>query len=92
MTVRVTVVARRGAGVASVRARVPKSLRVHQVAWVTGTPKPGTAVGARVTYRSSAPAVASIDSAGRLTATKAGRAVITVRAGGKSKRVRVTVK
>jgi hypothetical protein len=92
VTVRVTVVAGRGAGVASVQARVPKSLKARQVAWVTGTPKPGTAVGARVTYRSSASSVASIDSAGRLTAKKSGHAVITVRAGGKAKRVRVTVK
>ncbi|MDR1768321.1 MAG: Ig-like domain-containing protein [Propionibacteriaceae bacterium] len=47
---------------------------------------------AKVSYKSSRPKIAKVSSTGRVTAKKKGTAVITVRAGGKSVKVKVKVK
>jgi uncharacterized protein YjdB len=74
-------------------ASVPKTMTVGQVKAVTGSYKPGAAIGAKVTYKSSNAAVLSVDKAGTLKAFKAGKNIkITVKAGGKSKVYKVTVK
>jgi uncharacterized protein YjdB len=62
------------------------TLSVGEVKWVTGTVSPATATDARVTFTSSDKAVATVDKAGRLVARQAGKAVVKVKAGGKSSR------
>lgn len=52
---------------------------------------PSTATGAKVTYKSSKPAVLKIDAAGRMTALKAGKATVTVKAGGQAAKFTVKV-
>ncbi|MDR3202926.1 MAG: Ig-like domain-containing protein, partial [Bifidobacteriaceae bacterium] len=79
------------AKVTKVTATVPTALRIGATAFVTGTYKPGTATSVKVTYKSSSPSVASIDSAGRLKGLARGTAQITVKAGAKSKTYQVTV-
>jgi hypothetical protein len=71
---------------------VKKKMAVGQTAWLTGVVKPASALGAKVTFTSSKPAVAAVDKAGRVLAKKAGKTVITVKAGSKSKKYKVTVK
>lgn len=77
--------------VRKVRAAVPASMSVGQTAYVTGTYTSPQATGVKVTYRSSTPAVARIDAAGRLVALGKGFATITVKAGRKSMTYQVTV-
>ncbi|MDR1428089.1 MAG: FIVAR domain-containing protein, partial [Bifidobacteriaceae bacterium] len=83
--VKVTVVAKRPskATVTKVRALgVPKTLAVGKTNQVTGRWTPSTAVGAKVTFKSSKPAVIAVDKTGLLTALAPGVARITVIAGG----------
>lgn len=75
--------ARSTAKVTQVRAGVPKSLKVGQSAYVTGTYGPAKATGVKVTYRSSTIGVVAVDAVGRLVAKKRGTARITVTAGGR---------
>jgi uncharacterized protein YjdB len=94
-TVKVTVVAKRPAKAKVTKVKVSgvrKSLKVGQVAAITGSWTPATAVGVKVTYKSSKPKVVAIDAAGRATAVGKGKATITVKAGGKAKQYTVRVK
>jgi hypothetical protein len=72
--------------------RVPTSVAIGATVAITGTYRPATAIGAKVTYSSSNPAVAAIDKAGRLTAKTAGRTTITVKAHKSTARYRITVR
>jgi uncharacterized protein YjdB len=91
-TVNVTVLAKKSnAKVTSVTANVPKTLAVGAAASVSATYKSAKVAKVKVAYKSSAPGVAAIDSAGRLVAKAPGTAKITVKAGTKSKAYTVTV-
>jgi uncharacterized protein YjdB len=91
VSIKVKVHKKAKAKVRTVHAAVPASMSVGQIANVTGAYTPAKATGVKVTYRSSVPAVASIDAAGRLVAHAKGFATITVTAGRKSKTYQVTV-
>lgn len=78
--------------VTKVRASVPKSIKVGQKAYITGKYSSSKATGVKVTYRSSSSGVATIDAAGRIVAKKKGTVKITVKAGGKSKTYKVSVR
>jgi hypothetical protein len=78
--------------VAKVSAKgVAKTMRVGAARNVTGSWTPATAPSVTVTYTSSKASVASIDETGRLVAKTKGNAVITVKAGAKSKNYKVMV-
>ncbi|MDR0432394.1 MAG: Ig-like domain-containing protein [Bifidobacteriaceae bacterium] len=90
----VRVLARSARSVAVTRANasgVPKTMRVGQVAYAAGKYAPAGAVKAKVTYRSSKAGVVTANKTGRLLAKAPGRAVITVKAGAKSKKYPITV-
>jgi uncharacterized protein YjdB len=89
--IKVKVTKKAKAKVRKVQAAVPASMSVGQIAYVTGTYTSPQATGVTVTYRSSTPAVAKIDAAGRLVAVGKGFATITVKAGKKSRTYQVTV-
>jgi uncharacterized protein YjdB len=63
-----------------------------QSQFLTASYGPASALRARVTFKSSNPKVAAVDKAGRVTAKSPGKATITIKAGGKAKRIRLTVK
>jgi 5'-nucleotidase len=84
--------ARKGSAVTSVKAKVPATLTAGATASITGTYSPATAVNAKVAYKSSKASVVAVDKAGTLVAKAAGKAKITVTAGGKSKVYTITVK
>ncbi|WP_205474060.1 Ig-like domain-containing protein [Nocardioides sp. SYSU D00038] len=91
-SIKVTVVKKKPkAKVRKVSAVVPSTMKVGQAVFVTGRYLPAKATGLKVTYRSSAPGVASVDVAGRILANAKGVVTITVRAGGKTQAYRVTV-
>jgi hypothetical protein len=94
--IRVTVVSAAKAAKAKVSkvkvAHAPKSLAVGKAAYLSASTVPAAAAGAKITYASSKPAVAAVDKAGRLRAVAPGKAVIQVKAGGKSTKFTVTVK
>jgi uncharacterized protein YjdB len=83
ITVRVLTKAQATKTVTKVKATVPRTIKTGGVAYVTGTYTPARATGAKVTYTSSKPSVATIDKYGVLTARAPGRAKITVKAGSK---------
>ncbi|MEU4237704.1 family 43 glycosylhydrolase [Actinoplanes sp. NPDC026619] len=58
---------------------------------LTATVQPANADHATLTWKSSDPAVATADASGQLTTLKAGRAVVTASAGGRSAAIRVEV-
>ncbi|MEO9322192.1 alpha-L-rhamnosidase C-terminal domain-containing protein [Nocardioides sp. C4-1] len=92
-TAKVTVVKKRvPVKVRRVAAAVPRSMRVGQTVYVTGRYAPSRATGVKVTYRSSAPGVATIDVAGRLVARRPGVVTVMVRAGGTAGSFRVVVR
>jgi uncharacterized repeat protein (TIGR02543 family) len=53
---------------------------------------PAKATDLKISFKSSRKSVATVDAAGRITAARKGKAVITVKAGGKTVRVKLTVK
>jgi hypothetical protein len=69
---------------ATVKAGATKQLQVKL------TPKKAT--GVSVSWKSSKPAVATVDAAGRITAKQPGKTIITVKAKGKSAKLTVTVR
>jgi uncharacterized protein YjdB len=91
--VKVTVVARRSAAkVTTVAVRsLPTAMAVGQVAYPSVTWRSASATGVKVTYKSSKPAVVQVDRSGRLVAKAPGTATVTVKAGAKSTKVKVTV-
>lgn len=93
-TLKVTVVKKnaKAVKVTKVTASVPKTMRVGQTKYITGKPAPAKATAAKVSYKSGKASVLSVDASGRLLAKKAGKATLTVKAGGKSKKYTVSVK
>jgi hypothetical protein len=73
------------AKVTRVRAAVPRSIQVGEAVHVTGTYAPASATKVKVAYRSSKPAVATVDAAGRIVAVKKGKVEVVIRAGGASR-------
>jgi uncharacterized protein YjdB len=73
-------------------SKPPKSLTKGKTAVLKVKLTPAKATGIKVTFKSSKPGVLKADKAGKLYAAKKGTAKITVKAGGKSKVVTVTVK
>jgi hypothetical protein len=71
--------------------RIPKTMKVGQVLWLTGSYTAGVQQ-VRVTYSSQVFRVATIDQAGRLIALNKGKEIVTVKAGGKTKKYTITVK
>ena len=94
VTIKVRVVAKKTAKVKvkKVTVKVPGSLRVGQVVWVTAKFAPASAAGAVVSYKSSKPGVVSVDKAGRLVAKAAGKAQLVVKVGKKTKKTTLTVR
>ncbi|WP_245840983.1 beta strand repeat-containing protein [Propionicimonas paludicola] len=92
-SISITVLAKKSkTKVKSVSGSVPKTMKVGARAYVTGKYSPTSAPSAKVTYSSSSKSVVTVDAAGALTAKKKGKASITIKAGGKSKKYTVTVK
>ncbi|MDR1427526.1 MAG: Ig-like domain-containing protein [Bifidobacteriaceae bacterium] len=91
--IRVAVVSVRPAVKATrVVAKVPKSLNVGQVAYVTGSYRSAKATGVKVSYKSSRPDVATVDKTGRITANSPGKTTLTVKAGPIAKKYTITTK
>jgi uncharacterized protein YjdB len=67
------------------------TLKVKKTCQITATKTPVTSLE-KVTYKSSNTKVATVNSKGKITAKKAGKATITVKAGTKKKTIAVTVK
>ncbi|WP_169923806.1 glycoside hydrolase family 3 C-terminal domain-containing protein [Propionicimonas paludicola] len=78
--------------VTSITASVPKTMTVGQVAFAGARYASSKATGVKVTYSSSRYAVVDVDRVGRLTAVGKGTVTITIKAGGKTKTWKVTVK
>jgi hypothetical protein len=71
---------------------VPKTMTVGRVAWAAGSYAPARAPGIKITYRSSAKRVATIDPTGRIIARAKGKTTITIKAGPKTKKYRLTIR
>jgi uncharacterized protein YjdB len=71
----------------TVKGAPKAALKVGAYAWLTGK-APAKAYGAKVVYSSSNAGVAKVDATGRVTAVKAGKAVITVKVKGAKKAVK----
>lgn len=71
-----------------------KTLEIGKTATITATVKPAKATCKLVSYTSSKPSVATVNSKGKVTAKKAGTTTITVKTldGKKKKTVKITVK
>jgi uncharacterized protein YjdB len=92
-TYKVKVVSKKPASkVKSVSAVVPKSMKVGQTYWVTGKYNSLGASSVKVTYDTKKFGVLTIDAAGRLKAIGKGTDTVVVKAAGKSKSYKVTVK
>jgi uncharacterized protein YjdB len=70
----------------------PKTLKKGKTAQLAVKVTPTTATNLNITFKSSKPAILSVDKAGKLTAKKKGKSTITVRAGGKSAKQTIAVK
>ncbi|MDR0431745.1 MAG: Ig-like domain-containing protein, partial [Bifidobacteriaceae bacterium] len=79
------------AKVTKVTAKAPKTLAVGARGVVTGTYAPARATGVKVTYATTAASILTVDKAGVITAKAPGTATITVKAGKKTAKVKVTV-
>lgn len=90
---KVTVVKKKPkAKVKKVTASVPRTMTVGQQAFITGTYSPAKVTGVKVTYSTSKPGVVDVDQAGRLIAQGVGTDTVKVKAGGKTKTYKVTVR
>jgi alpha-amylase len=93
--IKVTVVKKKPAGakakVHKVKVKLPKKLKRKAVKYLNVKYSPKTAVAVKVKFQSSKKKVATVDPAGRLVAKKKGKTVITVKAGKKSKKLKLTV-
>ncbi|MDQ7993718.1 MAG: Ig-like domain-containing protein, partial [Propionicimonas sp.] len=91
--IKVTVVkSKPKAKVTKVSASVPRTMTRGQSVFITGKYSSSKATGVKVTYKSSKLTVASVDQAGRVLAKAKGTATITVKAGGRTRSYKVTVK
>lgn len=92
-SIKVTVVKKKPKSkVTKVSASVPKTLRLGQVAYITGSYSSSKATGVRVTYGTTKADVVVVDKVGRLVAKTRGTDYITVKAGGRTARYKITVK
>lgn len=93
VSITVTVVKRAPkAKVTKVSAGVPKVMKLGSVAYITGRYSSGKVTGVKVSYSSAKAGVVVVDKVGRLVATSKGTDWVTVTAGGKTARYKVTVK
>jgi len=91
--IKVTVVkSKPKAKVTKVWATVPKSMKVGQTVYTTGKYSSGKATGVKVTYSTKKAKVVVVDKAGRLVAVSKGTDTVVVKAGGKTKTYKVTVR
>jgi uncharacterized protein YjdB len=88
--IKVTVVAKKVKATA-VSAAVPKTLGVGASKKLSAKVRPAKATGAQVRFSSSNSAVLRVDGAGLITGVSAGKAKVTIKAGGKTKSYTVTV-
>jgi uncharacterized protein YjdB len=72
-------------------AGVPATMRVGQVAWITGKYAPARTASVKLTYTSSKPGIAAIDRMGRLVAKAPGTFVLTIKAAGRTTTKTITV-
>jgi beta-glucosidase len=78
--------------VTSITASIPKTMSVGREVFVGARYTSSKAAGVKITYSSSKYSVVDVDRVGRLTAVGKGTATITIKAGGKTKTWKVTVK
>lgn len=78
--------------VTSITASIPKTMTVGQVVFAKARYASSKTTGVKITYSSSRYAVVDVDRVGRLIAVGKGTATITIKAGGKTKTWKVTVK
>jgi hypothetical protein len=92
--VAVRVLARQPASraVKAVTATAPRTMTVGGSAIVAASYRPASVPGVKVKYKSSRPAVVTVDSRGVVTARAAGTAVVTVKAGAKTKQLTIRVR
>lgn len=91
--VKVKVVAKASrAKVSKVTATVPRTMRLGRTAYVTGRYHSAKATGVRVTYATAKRGVVEVDEVGRLVAVSKGTDTVLVRAGGVTKKYKVTVR
>jgi len=75
-----------------VTAKVPTSMTVGQVTYVTGKYKPKKATAVKVKYSSTKTSVLAVDKVGRVVAAAPGKAKVKIKAGGKTKTYKVRVR
>jgi hypothetical protein len=80
------------AKVTKVTAKPPKTMAPGARTTIAPTWKSASATKVKVTYSSSAPGVVTVDKAGTLVAKAPGKATITIKAGGKTAKYKITVK
>jgi hypothetical protein len=93
-TIKVTVVKKAPkAKVTKVSAtKVPKTMKVGQVVYITGTYAAKNAAGVKVKYSTAKYSIVSVDKAGRLVAGQKGTDTLTIKAGKKTVKYKITVK
>lgn len=77
--------------VASVSGNVPTNMKIGALAYITGKYSPTSAPKVKITYSSSSTSVLTVDSVGTLKAIKEGKAIISIKAGGKTTKYTVTI-
>ncbi|NLW79766.1 MAG: hypothetical protein GXY32_10205 [Ruminococcaceae bacterium] len=90
-TLKVTVVAKAVKVTRVAISGSKKPLDVGKTAQLKAKISPSKATNAAVTWKSSKPSVLHVDKAGKITALKEGKATITLKAGGKTAKVTITV-
>jgi hypothetical protein len=78
--------------VTKVSASVPKTMKPGQISYVTGKYSPQEAVNVKISYSTGDSSAISVDEAGRLVANEKGTGILTVKAGAKTKKYKVTVR
>jgi hypothetical protein len=73
-------------------AKVPKSMKLGQVSYITGKYSSAKATGVKVSYSTSKYHRVVVDKAGQLVAKSKGKDTLTVKAGGKTKKYTITVR
>ncbi|MDR1412790.1 MAG: Ig-like domain-containing protein [Actinomycetes bacterium] len=72
--------------------KAPKTLKRGKTAQLKVTLKPATAFGAKVTYKSHYKRVLTVSKTGKIKARRRGMATITIKAGNKTKKIRIRVR
>ncbi|MEN0070905.1 MAG: discoidin domain-containing protein, partial [Propionicimonas sp.] len=92
-SVKVTVVSRKPkAKVTKVTASVPRTMKLGEVAYITGRYASSKATGVKVTYSTSKADIVVVDKVGRLVARTKGTEYVRVKAGGRTVQYKITVK